>query len=201
MVPPHVMEKWFDLADNLPSLNPLNAIDSGRSLANVYKQIIYQLKILGLESKPESEKGYYNQAIDLMNELIVDPENVSQTVPRLSLYERYRDLYNERRLEMEDEIENKRKHLGAIDYELWFQRRYPSLQSHVESAYTKWIIFGEKQLVELYIAVLDTGSAGQALEEARMSLRASGVISLDRTRTVYPVSFEPSDWYKYLLPE
>ena len=200
-MPPHVMQKWFDLADVVPSVNPLNAEDSGKSLANIYRLILYQMTILGLDSKSESEKGLYNQALELMNELVVDPENTTDRVPRLSLYERYRDLYNERRLEMEDKIEKKRQTLGAIDYELWFQRHYPSLQSKVESAYTKWIIFGEKQLVELYIAVLDTGSAGQALEEARMQLRASGVISLDRTRTIYPVSFEPSDWYKYLLPK
>lgn len=201
VVPPHVMEKWFDLADVVPSVNPLNAEDTGKSLSNIYRLILHQLKILGLDSKSESEKGLYNQALELMNELVADPENTTDKVPRLQLYERYRDLYNERRLEMEDKIEHKRQTLGGIDYGLWFQRHYPSLLSKVESAYTKWIIFGEKQLVELYIAVLDTGSAGQALEEARMQLRAAGVTSLDRTRTVYPVSFEPSDWYKYLLPK
>ena len=46
---------------------------------------------------------------------------------------------------------------------------------------------------------MDVTSAGAALEEARISMRASGVTSLDRTRTIYPVSFEPSNWYEYLL--
>ena len=195
------MEKWFDLADAVPNANPLNAADTGKSLSNIYRQVIYQLKVLGLEAKTQSEMGLYNQALNMTNELVPDPDNISEKVPRLTLYERYRDQYNGRKLELEETIEDKRQHLGAIDYQLWFQRNYPALQSKVESTYTKWVIFGEKQLVELYIAVLDTGSAGQALEEARMSLRASGVVSLDRTRTIYPVSFEPSDWYRDLLPE
>ena len=195
------MEKWFDLADAIISPNPMNGQTTGKSLVNVYRSILYEIKVLGLDSKTPSERGAANAAVRVLNELVVDPENVTHKVPRLSLYERYRDLYNDRRLEMENEIEEKRTSVGFLDYQLWFQRNYPSLQSKVEGAYTRWLIFGDKEKVELNIAVLDTGSAAQMLEEARMSLRASAVQSLDRTRKIYPVSFEPSDWYKYLLPE
>ena len=195
------MERWFDLADNIPSYNPMNAQDTGKSLANIYTAILYQSKLLGLESKTASERAMLQQATDYLNEMLIDPENTNATVPRLTLYERYRDLYNDRKLDMEDIIDKKRRSVGYIDYELWFQRNYPSLQAKVESAYTRWLIFGDKENVELYITYMDTGSAGKQLEQARMALRAAGVTSLDRTRTIYPVSFEPSDWYHYLLPE
>ena len=195
------MEKWFDLVDTVPSPNPMNGQDTGKSLSTIYSSILHEIKVKGLESKTQSEKAIYNQSVTYLNELVQDPTNPSEKVARLSLYERYRDLYNNRKLEMEDEIEIKRQTLRALDYELWFQRHYPSLQAKVESAYTQWLIFGEKENVELEITNMDTGSSAQMLEEARMSLRGAGVSSLDRTRTVYPVSFEPSDWYKYLLPE
>ena len=195
------MERWFDLADNIPSYNPMNAQDTGKSLANIYTAILHQSKLLGLESKTASERAMLKQATDYLNEMLIDPENTNATVPRLALYERYRDLYNDRKLDMEDIIDKKRRSVGYIDYELWFQRNYPSLQAKVESAYTRWLIFGDKENVELYITYMDTGSAGKQLEQARMALRAAGVTSLDRTRTIYPVSFEPSDWYHYLLPE
>ena len=195
------MEKWFDLADSIPNYNPLNAQDTGKGLAEVYSSILHETKLLGLDSKTASEKAILTQAISYLNELVVDPENVTAKAPRLALYERYRDLYNDRKLEMEDLIDQKRRSVNYLDYELWFQRHYPSLQAKVESAYTRWLVFGDKETVELYITYMDTGSAGRQLEEARMALRASGVSSLDRTRTIYPVSFEPSDWYKYLLPE
>ena len=195
------MEKWFDLTDAMPSPNPLNGQDTGKSLANVYKSILHEIKLKGLLEKTQNEKYIYNQGVQFLNQQIEDPENLTQNMTRLALYERYRDEYNDRKLDMEDKIEDKRLNLGSLNYELWFQRHYPSLQSRVESAYTKWMVFGQKELVELNIAYLDTGSSGQVIEEARMALRASGVEALDRTRTVYPVSFEPSDWYKYLLPE
>ena len=195
------MEKWFDLADAIPNYNPMNAQDTGKSLASVYASILHETKLKGLDIKTKSETAIYNQAMTFLNQTVADPDDLSVGVPLLTLYERYRDSYNQRRLEMEDLIEDKRIHLGSLNYELWFQRHYPSLQSKVESAYTKWLIFGQKENVELQVTYMDTGSSGTQLEEARMALRASGVSSLDRTRTIYPVSFEPSDWYKYLLPE
>ena len=192
------MEKWFDLADVMPSPNPINGKDTGRSLGNSYSSILSEIKVLGLQNRDE---GSHNQAVTFLNELLADPENISTQVPRLGLYERYRDMYNDRKLVMENLVEEKRKNLGYLDYEQWFQRNYPSLQAKVESAYTRWLIFGDKERVEQQITVIDTGSSGRVLEEARMALRAAGVSSLDRTRTIYPVSFVPSDWYKYLLPE
>ncbi len=195
------MEKWFDLADVMPSSNVMNGQDTGKSLANVYSSILHEMKYTGFDIDSDAQNAYYNQAVTFLNELVVDPDKPDSQLPRLSLYERYRDMYNDRKLRMEDQIEEKRLSVRYKDYELWFQRHYPSLQSQVESAYTRWLIFGEKERVESYITLLDTGSSGQLIEEARMSLRASGVSSLDRTRTVYPVYFEPSDWYKYLLPE
>lgn len=201
VVPPHVMEKWYDLADTIPSYNPMNAQDSGKSLSSVYASILHETKLQGLQAKTSTETNIYNRAVEFLNQFVVDPENATATVPLLTLYERYRDEYNDKKLEMEDSIDQKRTTVRALDYELWFQRHYPSLQSKVESAYTKWLIFGQKENVEMYITYMDTGSSGLQLEEARMALRASAVTSLDRTRTVYPVSFEPSDWYKYLLPE
>ena len=195
------MEKWFDLADVIPDSNPWNAQDTGKSLSSVYKSILHETKIQGLSDKTNSEKALHTQSINYLNELITDPDNVTEQVPRLVLYERYRDSYNDLKLEMEDEIESKRLNVGPTEYELWLQRHYPSLQAKVESMFYRWLIFGDKDNVELHITNMDTGNSGFELEKAKAALRAAGVTSLDRTRTIYPVSFEPSDWYKYLLPE
>lgn len=201
VVPPHVMERWFDLADVMPSPNPMDGQDTGKSLANVYASILHEIRIKGLDRTADKLTSIYQHAINFLVEQVVDPENPQVNATRLGLYERYRDQYNDRKLYMEDQIEDKRLNLGGLDYELWFQRHYPSLNAKVESAYTRWMVFGQKEMVELYLADMDTGSSGQIIEQARMALRAAGVQSLDRTRTVYPVSFEPSDWYKYLLPK
>ena len=200
VVPPKVMENWFDLADVVPGVDPLTGGENGESLSQKYQTVLNQVEIKGFGRKTAEERKRYKNAVDYLNEAIPDPENLTQNVTRLALYNRYQDMYNQRRLQMEDMINEKRNSMPAIEYELWFQRQYPSLQSLVESAYTSWLVFGEKDIIELYKSYFDTGVSGQYLEVARMALRASGVSSLDRTRTIYPVKFVPSDWYKYLLP-
>lgn len=200
VVPPKIMENWFDLADIVPGVDPLTGGENGESFSQRYQEVLDQIEIEGFDKKTAEEQKRYKNAIGYLNEIIPDPENLTQNVTRLALYNRFQDLYNERRLQMEDVINEKRLSMPAIEYELWFQRNYPSLQSLVENAYTRWVVFGQKEIVELYKAYFDTGVSGQNLELARMALRASGVSALDRTRTIYPVKFVPSDWYKYLLP-
>ena len=200
VVLPHVMEKWFDIADVIPSPNPLNGQDTGRSLATIYQSILTKMTIKNLKEQGEAVQSLYNQAIGFLNEVMPHPENLGTNTTRLAVYNEYKELYNDRRLEMEDQIEIKRRNLQYLDYELWFQRNYPSLLAKVESAYIRWLIFGQKELCDIYITYLDTGASAKVLEEAKVVMRAAGVTSLDRTRTIYPVSFEPSDWYKFLLP-
>ena len=195
------MEKWFDLADVVPSANPYFGQDTGRSLANIYKSILTEMTITNIDEQGEQVLSLYNEALDYLHEVVQHPENLTRITTRLALYNEYKELYNDRRLEMEDKIEMKRMSLQYLDYELWFQRNYPPLLSKVESAYIRWLIFGQKELCDIYITFLDTGSSAKLLEEARIVMRSAGVTSLDRTRTIYPVSFEPSDWYKYLIPK
>lgn len=101
---------------------------------------------------------------------------------------------------MENKIEEKRKELekDPVSYQIWFQNNYPSMEAEVENAYTEWIVFGQKDLVESYKEKLDIKSTGAILGKAKSFLRACGKPTLDRASTYYPVHFEPSNWYEYL---
>ena len=197
-VPPRVMENMFSLADVIAGSYPLRGAETGESMAVIYESILNKLEVRGFHQKSALEKERYVTAIAYLSEEIPDPLNVIMSVTRFQLYRRSQELYNQRRLQMEDKIDTERNDRNGTDFELWFQRNYPSLKSQVEGAYTEWLIFGQKEIVELYKSYLDVESPGVDLEKARMSLRASGVSSLDRTRTIYPVSFIPGNWYRYL---
>ena len=197
-IPPRIMENMFALADIIPGRYPLRGAETGESMALVYEDILNKMEVKGFNEKTQEEKERYVTAINYLAEEIADPLNVTQNVTRFQLYRRSQELYNERRLEMENIIDEMRTSLPGIEFERWFQRNFPTLKSHVEGAYTEWLIFGQKEIVELYKSYLDVESPGVDLEQARMSLRASGLASLDRTRTVYPVSFVPGNWYRYL---
>lgn len=116
----------------------------------------------------------------------------------MKLYSIYQEEYADQKLNLENKLNDARLKLTSLEYELWFQRNFSLLNAKVENANSKWLVFGQKELIELYKSFMDVTSASSAFEEARISLRSAGVTSLDRTRTIYPVSFEPSDWYKYL---
>ena len=197
-IPPRIMEHMFALADVIPGRYPLRGAETGESMAIIYESILNKMEVEGFARKTQLEKERYVTALNYLAEEISDPLEVTKNVTRFQLYRRSQELYNSRRLEMEDTIAEMRTSVPGIEFERWFQRNYPTLKSHVEGAYTEWLIFGQKEIVELYKSYLDVESPGVDLEEARMALRASGLSSLDRTRTVYPVSFVPANWYRYL---
>ena len=197
-IPPRVQENMFALADIIPGRYPLRGAETGESMAVIYEDILNKMEVKGFNQKTQEEKERYVHAIDYLSEEIPDPLNVTQNVTRFQMYRRGQDLYNERKLEMENIVDEKRSSVPGIEFERWFQRNFPSLKSGVEGAYTEWLIFGQKEIVELYKSYLDVESPGVDLEKARMALRASGLASLDRTRTIYPVSFVPSNWYRFL---
>ena len=197
-IPARVMENMFALADVVPGVDPLHGADTGESLAEMYNNILNWMEIKGFKEKTKEEKKRYLVAVEYLAQWVPDPLNVSVNVTRFNLYRRSQELYNTKRLEMEGAIAAQRRTLSAQEYERWFQLNYNALNSHVEAAYTEWLIFGEKEIVDLYKSYLDVQAPGIDLEDARMALRASGVTSLDRTKTVYPVSFVPSNWYRYL---
>lgn len=198
LIPPLVMEKWFDIADIMVGADPFTGGVSGESLSRAYETILSQITVT---TKAGDTEANYNMARLFLTSQVQDPENPKVNSTPMLLYDRYQNEYAQKKLEMEDKIENARQTKGSLEYELWFRRNYPVLNSVVEGAYLKWLTFGEKKLVELYKAYIDSGPAGTEVEEARVALRASELLSLDRTRNIYPVSFEPGNWYKYLLPE
>lgn len=200
LVPPSVMEKWFDISEVVVS-GYLNGGTTGKQLSVIYETILAQMSIKNFKELSADAEAKYNEASNYLTEPIQNPVNLSENTTRMYLYSLYQEEYAERRLEMEEKIESARKRYGSLEYELWFQRNYKLLNAKVESAYTKWLVFGQKDLVELYKTYMDTASAGAQLEDARIMLRSARVDSLDRTRTIYPVSFEPSNWYEYLLPK
>ena len=200
LVPPSVMEKWFDIADVVVG-GDLNSGTTGKQFSVIYDTILSQMSIKNFKNLYVDAEARYNEAKAYLTEPVQNPVNLTQNTTRMFLYSFYQEEYAQRKLDMEQTVNDARKRLTSLEYQLWFQRNYKLLNAKVESSYTKWLVFGQKDLVELYKTYMDTTSAGSELEEARIILRASGVDSLDRTRTIYPVSFEPSNWYEYLLPK
>jgi hypothetical protein len=209
-IPPRIMENMFRLSDIVPGINPFNGFESGESLSALYREIVGSLDIVGFEKLSEDKKKRFKESVEYLIQKVQDPEpkfncqsgNEIQPeckeITRLSLYRRYQQRYNEEKEMLETEVEDRRQNLTSLQYQLWFTRTYPSLQAKVDGALLDWLVFGDKDNVELYRSRLDTSSPGTVLLEAKSALRSSEFSSLDRSQKIYPVTFVPGDWYQYI---
>ena len=200
-IPTSVKEKWFDLTDVIVGPDVFSSGVSPKSFAEVYESILSKMKVLGIDTKHMNIQQKYNYSLQYLAEEVPDPERLYLNATRLELYDRYQQDYADKKLDMENKLYAAKARRSSLEYEQWFQRNYPAMNFEVEGAYTKWLAFGQKELVESYKTFLDTGSgANLKLQDAREALKDAVVTSRGRTHNIYPVTFEPSNWYKYLLP-
>lgn len=193
-LPPRVMENMFHLTDVTPGIYPLQGTESGESMAAIYSNILQRMEVKGFI---KSIRLHRNKVMQLLRKEVTDPRNPSRLVPIFKLYHQLKDAHVQARLEMENSINDKRKELLPSRFENWYQRNFPILNSKVEGAFTELQML-QRKLHDNYRSELGIELIGLDLEEAKVELRASALASLDRSRTIYPVSFGPANWYQYL---
>lgn len=197
-IPPIIMQNLFRLTDVMPGKDPLQGQESGESFSQIYKFVLGQVDIKGIQELSDNHKQYMQESVKFLLATVQDPDDSEREETRWELYRRYEEAYNKERERMEETIEQQRREQTSLQYQRWFQRVYPALQAKVDGAFMDWLVKGDKDRVELYRARLDTSSPGTVLLEARSVLRATGVTALDRSGTIYPVSFIPGNWFEYL---
>lgn len=194
LLPPRVMENMFHLTDVTPGIYPLRGTESGESMSSIYSNVLQRMEVKGFI---KSIRRHSNKVMNLLKKEVTDPRNPSRLIPIFKLYRQLKDAHVLARLEMENLISDKRKELSPLKFEEWYQRYFPVLNSKVEGAFTELQML-QRNLHDDYRSELGVDLVGLDLEEAKVELRALALASLDRSRTVYPVSFVPANWYQYL---
>ena len=191
-IPPRVLENMFQLSDVIPGIYPLRGAETGESMAAIYKNILYRMEVkqFGRNIHRHSDK-----IVQLLKREVADPRSTSRLIPLYQLYNRSKASYIQSRVEMENSINDKRQQLSQSKFEEWYRLTAPVLKSKVEGAHTELQMI-QRKLHDYY--KLDVDLTGLELEEAKVALRSFGLRSVDRSRTIYPVSFTPPHWYKYL---
>ena len=194
-IPPRVMENMFQLADVVPGVYPLHGTETGESMSTIYRNILNLMEVKGFS---KNIHHHSEKAAQLLKEKVVDPRSPSKVIPLFQLYRRLKDAYVQSRLEMENAINGKRQELSQFRFEHWYQHNFPVLNSKVEGAFMELQMI-QRKLYDNYKLKFGVRLTGIDLEEANVELRAASLSSLDRSKTIYPVSFTPPNWYQYLI--
>ena len=186
-IPQQVMERMFYLVDVVPGAHPVAGETTDNSLARIYESILDNLDQIGLNDLGEQARKKYNEALSKLVELVPDPDDSSRQLSLFDLYTKLQKAYHDEQQKMERTLQEKSNQLEAA-----------VLDTQVETAYKRWLLYGQKHLTESYLVYLDVASSEMSLGEARLALRLTGFMSHDWTQKVYPVSFSPPTWFRYL---
>ncbi|KAK2593057.1 hypothetical protein QQS21_009265 [Conoideocrella luteorostrata] len=131
-----------------------------------------------------------------------DPSKTPK-IPRMDLYEKLLDVYQAERFRWV-QFKNDARPKKDDPQEKWnaYDRLLttyaPVIDAKLEALWAVLLVRGQYHRVRKYISYIDIQTAGEALQRAKESLRASATRSIDDTEDVYPVVFTPNNWAKYL---
>ena len=204
-VPQDVMERFFKLTDVIPdSGSVVTDLDESHSLSETYEYLVRQLRVSPVDVQPSD----LQDARTYLQEKVEDLGNKGETsvsIPRLSLYLKYKNNYYRKKLDVENKIDSKRRILTGYHFSGWYDRYASVLNAEIDDAYMEWDLYGNKAEVTKWLKVLklvDDSSPldfAESLEEAQALLIATKTRSKYREDSVYrPVQILPSHWFKVL---
>jgi hypothetical protein len=204
--PQTVAEREFRLSDQLINPQPITGGPNGKNLSTTYKAILgnYIPKIENLASYMSSRK----ELSAFLNKIVtIDGKETS----RLDLFNESYTTYTKLKREWVDEKNQRLKKAVDIQddderakqlnsFASWLSSAAAVENATLDTAYSAAVAKGYLHEVMAILGYLNSSSPAETLEEARQSLRHSSRSALDESSSVYPVQFEPSDWFKAVKP-
>jgi hypothetical protein len=124
-------------------------------------------------------------------------------IPRIDLYQKLLDVYEAERFRWAQFKNDARPTSDSVQakwdaYDRLLTTYAPVIDAKLEALWAVLLVRGQYHRVRRYISYIDIETAGEALQHAKESLRASVGRSIDDTEDVYPVVLTPNNWAKYL---
>jgi hypothetical protein len=93
------------------------------------------------------------------------------------------------------------KEKGDLDgYARWLSTQGLVEEEKLNNTYNDAVVRGHYHEVMTLLGFLNISSLAEVLESTKQKMRASIRRSMDGSSDVYPVQFQPSDWFKSLRP-
>ncbi|KAJ4189980.1 hypothetical protein NW767_011478 [Fusarium falciforme] len=154
---------------------------------------------LGLPKKPPViEQKQPSEHVKALRDPLQTPK-----IPRIDLYQKLLDTYEAERFRWAQFKNDSRPDDNATQdrwnaYDRLLTTYAPVIDAKLEGLWSVLLVRGQYHRVKKYISYLDIETASESLQRAKESLRASVTRSIDDTEDIYPVSFTPNNWAKYL---
>lgn len=198
-----VSEKEFQLSDNMLDLSPIVQGPNGSFLSNVYNTAIhnYTPKINNLKDFVIDKMEL---RLFLMEKITDEIDGETVTCSRMEFCQRTYLRYLENKYKWDQEKIDKQKQCatsGDLDeYAKWLATTSWTKDHELETLFNDAVVRGFYHEVMTILGFLDVSSPAERLSAAKQNKRSSIRRSIDCSRDILPVQFEPSNWFRSLMP-
>ncbi len=198
-----VAEKEFRLSDNMMDMSPIVQGPNGSYLSSIYNTALnnYTPKIDNL-------KDFIIDKMELRLFLLekitdeIDGEPI--TCSRMEFCQRTYLKYLETKYKWDQEKIEKQEYYTASDeldaYAKWLTTTSWTRDHELETLFNDAVVRGFYHEIMTILGFLDISSPAERLTAAKQNKRSSIRRSVDSSRDILPVQFEPSNWFRSLLP-
>lgn len=198
-----VQEKEFLLSDQLYDLSPVVQGTNGERLSTVFDTVInnYVPRLEALKSFVSDQKNLREWLLTPVQDEV---RGETKTMSRMAMARELYDEFLERRNEWyskKNEVYEKYKATDDLDgYAKWLSSEGLVQEEKISNFYNDAVVRGHYHEVLTLLGFLNVASPSEALENTKQKIRSSLRRSLDGSTDIYPVQFQPSDWFKALRP-
>ncbi|MGB8956498.1 MAG: hypothetical protein WCC10_14075 [Tumebacillaceae bacterium] len=201
--PQVIAEEEFRLSNDLFDVARITGGPNGKKLAATYETALNMF--IPAFSSAVFEKDKAKLRHWLMEKVQEATEAVPLAETRMERYNRLNKAYLQER-DVWEQTKNDRlraaKDAGTAyameEYTRWLASEAPVQEAKIENLFADVVVSGYYHEVRSYLGYLDVKSPAELLDEAKSRLRLTGLSSLDESETIYPVQFQPADWFKSL---
>lgn len=198
-----VQEKEFLLSDQLYDLSPVVQGTNGERLSTVFNTVInnYVPRLEALKSFVNDQKNLREW---LLTPVTDEVRGERKTMSRMAMARELYDEFLERRNEWYSKKNRVYEEYRAKDdldgYANWLSSEGLVQEEQISNFYNDAVVRGHYHEVLTLLGFLNVASPSEALESTKQKMRSSLRRSLDGSTDIYPVQFQPSDWFKSLRP-
>ncbi|MDE6787877.1 MAG: hypothetical protein K2J47_00965 [Ruminococcus sp.] len=198
-----VAEKEFRLCDNMLDLSPIVQGPNGSNLS-----VVYNTAINNYTPKLDNVKDFVTDKMELrlflMEKITDEIDGEQMTCSRMEFCQRTYLRYLEKKYKWDQEKIDKQKEYTTKDeldeYAKWLATTAWTKDHELECLFNDAVVRGFYHEIMTILGFLDVASPAERLSSAKTNRRTSTRRSLDDSMDILPVQFQPSNWFRSLMP-